>query len=54
VFEQIEMIRNDRGSHGEGCTDLADSEVPFLEHFQDAAAGGIAKGFKEKVQSLYN
>ena len=45
------MIRNARGSHGEGFTDLSDD--PFFEHFQDATAGRIAEGFKEKVQSLY-
>jgi len=33
---------------------FADGEIAFLEHFQDAAPGGIAEGFKEQVQCLYN
>ena len=53
VFEQIEMIRNARGRHFEGVADLTDGEIAFLKHFEDAAASGIAQGFKEKIQCLY-
>jgi hypothetical protein len=53
VFQQIEMIRNARGGHLEGFADLADCEVLFFEHFQDAAAGGITERFKKKVQRLH-
>ena len=54
VFEQIEMIGNAGGAHVEALADLADSEIPILEHFEDATAGGIAESFEEKVQWLYN
>ena len=54
VLEQIEVIRNTRGTHGKGVANFADGEIALLEHFEDAAASGIAEGFKEKVQWLYN
>jgi hypothetical protein len=54
VPEKIEVIRNAWRSHGEGLGDLAGGEVAFLQHLEDAPAGGVAKSFEEKIQKMYN
>ena len=54
MFQKIEMVGDAGRLHGERLRDFADGEVLLLEHFEDAAPGGIAEGFKEEVQCLYN
>lgn len=43
------MVGDTWGGHGEGIADFADGEVAFLEHLENAAAGGIAESLEEKV-----
>jgi hypothetical protein len=50
VFEQIEMVGNARSGHGKSLANFADGEIALLEHLENAAAGGVAEGFEEKIQ----
>src|ERR1041384_7164791 len=54
VFQEIKMVGNARGGHGERVRDFADGEIAFFEHLKNPPPSGIAERFKEKVQCLYN
>lgn len=52
--QEIEMIRNAGRGHGKSFGNLSGRQVAFLKHFQDAAAGRVPQGFKQKIQLIYN
>ncbi len=54
MLEQIEVVGDAGSGHGEGLGDLIHIQVALFQHFEDPTTGGIAQGFEEKVQCLYN